>query len=183
MSIDFAGFSGETLHGVIQEPLDKIRIGQLRPESVTLRILIPDPHQSWPFPCRVEDLADEPAFRERAEHISRRHTDAITESVTELADLGLVGAASADVRVHGGTPTFKLYILNRDEAFFGFYPLTEHTVALRGQPVPMYDLMGKDVTLFHYETGDDPGGIGAQFVEQAQAWFDSMWATISRPPQ
>ena len=27
VAIDFAGFSGETLHGVIQEPLDKIRTG------------------------------------------------------------------------------------------------------------------------------------------------------------
>jgi hypothetical protein len=25
--IDFAGFSGETLHGAIQEPLDRIRLG------------------------------------------------------------------------------------------------------------------------------------------------------------
>jgi DNA-binding transcriptional regulator YhcF (GntR family) len=182
VSIDFAGFSGETLHGVMQEPLDKIRVGQLRPESITLRILVPDTHRPWAFPCRAEDLADEPAFRERAEQISRRHTDALTETVAELADLGLVGAASAEVRVHGGTPTFKLYILNSSEAFFGFYPLTEHTVALSGQPVPMYDLMGKDVTLFHYEKGDDPTGIGAQFVDQAQAWFDSMWATVSRPP-
>src|SRR5215471_21612199 len=181
VSIDFAGFSGETLHGVMQEPLDKIRIGQLRPESITLRILVPDTHRPWAFPCRAEDLADEPAFRERAEQISRRHTESITETVAELADLGLVGSASAQVRVHGGTPTFKLYILNDSEAFFGFYPLTEHTVALHGQAVPMYDLMGKDVTLFHYEKGDDPTGIGAQFVEQAQAWFDSMWATISRP--
>jgi DNA-binding transcriptional regulator YhcF (GntR family) len=181
VSIDFAGFSGETLHGVMQEPLDKIRIGQLRPESITLRILVPDTHRPWAFPCRAEDLADEPGFRERAEQISRRHTDALTETVAELADLGLVGSASAEVRVHGGTPTFKLYILNGGEAFFGFYPLTEHTVALSGQPVPMYDLMGKDVTMFHYEKGDDPSGIGAQFVEQAQAWFDSIWATISRP--
>jgi DNA-binding transcriptional regulator YhcF (GntR family) len=181
VSIDFAGFSGETLHGVMQEPLDKIRIGQLRPESITLRILVPDTHQPWPFPCRAEDLADEPVFRARAGQISRRHTESITETVAELADLGLVGAASAEVRVHGGTPTFKLYILNGGEAFFGFYALTEHTVALGGQPVPMSDLMGKDVTLFHYEKGDDPTGIGAQFVEQAQAWFDSMWATISRP--
>jgi hypothetical protein len=102
--------------------------------------------------------------------------------VAELADLGLVGAASAEVRVHGGTPTFKLYILNGSEAFFGFYPLTEHTVALGGQPVPMYDLMGKDVTLFHYEKGDDPTGIGGQFVDQAQAWYDSVWATVSRTP-
>jgi hypothetical protein len=28
--IDVAGFSGETLHGVIQEPLDKIRTGEVR---------------------------------------------------------------------------------------------------------------------------------------------------------
>jgi DNA-binding transcriptional regulator YhcF (GntR family) len=41
VSVDFAGFSGETLHGVIQEPLDKIRIGQLRPESLSIRILAP----------------------------------------------------------------------------------------------------------------------------------------------
>jgi hypothetical protein len=107
VSIDFAGFSGETLHGVIQEPLDKIRVGQLVPESIDVRILIPDTGQPWAIPCRVGDLADEPAFRQRAEQISRRHTDAITESISELADLGLVKAATAQVRVHPAVPMFK----------------------------------------------------------------------------
>src|ERR1700761_7510197 len=37
--IDFAGFSGETLHGAIQEPLDKIRLGLIKPETVTIRML------------------------------------------------------------------------------------------------------------------------------------------------
>jgi DNA-binding transcriptional regulator YhcF (GntR family) len=180
VSIDFAGFSGETLHGVLQEPLDKIRLGQLVPESVEIRVLIPDPGQPWAIPCRVADLGDEPAFRERAEQISRRHTDSITESVAELADLGLVKTASAQVRVHGSSPMFKLYILNRAEAFFGFYPITEHTVTLHGETVPMYDLMGKDATMFHYEQGGDPDSIGGQYVVQAQAWFDSMWSTVSR---
>jgi len=180
VSIDFSGFSGETLHGVIQEPLDKIRLGQLVPESIDIRILIPDTRQPWAIPARVADLADEPAFRDRAELISRRHTDAITESVAELADLGLVKTATARVRVHGAVPMFKLYILNRAEAFFGFYPIAEHAVALHGEQVPTYDLMGKDVTLFHYETDDDPTGVGAQYVAQAQGWFDSMWATVSR---
>ncbi len=180
VSIDFSGFSGETLHGVIQEPLDKIRLGQLVPESIDIRILIPDTRETWAIPSRVADLADEPAFRERAELISRRHTDAITESVAELADLGLVKTTSAQVRVHGAVPMFKLYILNRAEAFFGFYPITEHAVTLHGEQVPMYDLMGKDATLFHYETGDDPTGVSAQYVAQAQAWFDSMWSTVSR---
>jgi DNA-binding transcriptional regulator YhcF (GntR family) len=179
VSIDFAGFSGETLHGILQEPLDKIRLGQLVPESIDIRILVPDTSKPWAIPARVADLADEPAFRERAEQISRRHTDAITESVAELTDLGLVKNATARVRLHGAAPMFKLYILNRSEAFFGFYPITEHAVTLHGETVPMYDLMGKDATLFHYD-GDDPDSVGGQFVAQAQAWFDSMWATVSR---
>ncbi|MFE0027696.1 GntR family transcriptional regulator, partial [Amycolatopsis sp. NPDC059021] len=67
VTIDFAGFSGETLHGVITEPLDKIRIGRLRPESITVRLLVPAPRQPWSLPCTVEERADSPAFRKRAE--------------------------------------------------------------------------------------------------------------------
>jgi hypothetical protein len=123
--------------------------------------------------------AGEPAFRQRAKQITRRHTDPIAESVAELSDLGLVKTASAQVRVHRGSAMFKLYILNRNEAFFGFYPIAEHAVMLHGESVSMYDLMGKDATMFHHERGDDPASIGAQYVDQAQAWFDSMWATVS----
>src|SRR5829696_2232849 len=43
VSLDFAGFSGETLQGVVQEPLDMIRAGRLRPLSLRIRILLPDP--------------------------------------------------------------------------------------------------------------------------------------------
>jgi hypothetical protein len=179
VSIDFAGFSGETLRGVTQEPLDKIRLGQLVPESIDIRILIQETSQPWAFPCRADTLADEPGFRQRADQITRRHTDAITESIAELADLGLVTSASAQVREHAGSAMFKLYILNRSEAFFGFYSIAEHTVTLKGEPVPMYDLMGKDATMFHYERGDDPASIGGQYINQAQAWFDSMWSTVS----
>jgi hypothetical protein len=103
--------------------------------------------------------------------------------VAELADLGLVKTAAAQIRVHGSSPMFKLYILNRTEAFFGFHPIAEHTVSLGGQAVPIFDLMGKDATMFHYESGDDPDSIGAQYVDQAQAWFDSMWSTVSRDQQ
>ena len=56
VTIDFAGFSGETLHGVIQEPLDKIRIGRIRPASVTIRMLLPDTTRPMVLPCRADDL-------------------------------------------------------------------------------------------------------------------------------
>jgi len=44
--------SGETLHGVIQEPLDKIRIGLIKPATVTIRLLLPDTSRPMVLPCR-----------------------------------------------------------------------------------------------------------------------------------
>lgn len=179
VTIDFAGFSGETLHGIMQEPLDKIRIGRLTPESIHVRILVPDPGVPWSVPVTVEERADSPAFRKRAEEIMRRHTLAIVDNVTELGALGLVKEATAEVRVHPTAPLFKLYLINNEEAFFGFYPVREHVLSLGGEPQAIYDLMGKDAILFHHSITDDDTSTGSQYVDQARTWFDSMWNTIS----
>jgi hypothetical protein len=74
---------------VISEPIDKIRIGRLTPQSIAVRMLVPDPWVPWSLPVTVEGLKDSPAFRERATEIMRRHTLAIVDAVTELASLGL----------------------------------------------------------------------------------------------
>ncbi|MGA3538099.1 GntR family transcriptional regulator [Micromonosporaceae bacterium DT194] len=179
VTIEFAGFSGETLHGVLTEPLDKIRAGLLTPESVAVRILLPDTREPMALPCLAETQADDPGVRDRAERITRRHTDAIVEAVRELGDLGLVKDAVAEVRVHRGAPLFKLYILNGEEAFFGFYPVVEHTVMIKGQPTAIYDPMGKDAILFHRAVSDDEASDASQYVDQARTWFDSMWSTIA----
>ncbi|TDP93770.1 GntR family transcriptional regulator [Labedaea rhizosphaerae] len=179
VTIDFAGFSGETLHGAILEPLDKIRAGRLRPESVTVRILIPDTSAPLAIPCRVDDLGDSPEFRARATAIMHRHVGAITDTVNELGSLGLVNKAEAIVRVHHAAPLFKLYVINNEEAFFGFYPVREHVLTFGEQPTAIYDLMGKDAILFHHSATDDDTSTGSQYVEQARTWFDSMWNTVS----
>lgn len=179
VTIDFAGFSGETLHGIMQEPLDKIRIGRLTPASIHVRILVPDPSVPWSVPVTVDERADSPAFRKRAEEIMRRHTLAIVDNVTELGALGLVKDATAEVRVHPTAPLFKLYLINSEEAFFGFYPVREHVLSLGGEPQAIYDLMGKDAILFQHSTTDDDTSTGSQYVDQARTWFDSMWNTIS----
>lgn len=183
VTIDFAGFSGETLHGVITEPLDKIRIGRLRPKSVSVRLLLPDPAQPWSLPSTVDEHADSPAFRKRAEEIMRRHTLAIVDSVTELGELSLVEKASAQVRVHPAAPMFKLYLINNEEAFFGFYPVVEHVINFGGETQAIYDLMGKDAILFHHSASDDDTSTGSQYVEQAKTWFESLWSTIAQDYQ
>jgi hypothetical protein len=176
--VDFSGFSGETLHGAVQEPLDKIRTGHLKPSSVHIRMLLLGTTKPWPLPCRSDDLADDPDFRARAQRIMIRHAHAVLDTIEELANLELVDEASAAVRVHDCPPSFKLYILNEEAALFGFYPITRRTVTIEGSDRSMYDLMGKDTILFRYGRGLSP--TGAAYVEQARTWFDSMWNTIGR---
>ncbi|MBE3016315.1 GntR family transcriptional regulator [Microbispora sp. NEAU-D428] len=180
VSIDFAGFSGETLHGAIQEPLDQIRAGRIVPESITVRMLLPDTGHPWSLPSRVDTLADEPLFRERAERISSRHAQAIIDSVHELQELGLIESAKVEVRVFGEPSRFKLYVLNEEEAFFGFYPVIEHTITVKGESLPMYDLMGKDAELFHFAVSDGAVSTSGEFVKQARAWFNSVWTSVGR---
>jgi DNA-binding transcriptional regulator YhcF (GntR family) len=180
VSIDFAGFSGETLHGALQEPLDKVRAGRLTPESIAVRVLLPDLSTPAIVPSRVDVGADDPSVRERAERITRRHTEAIVDSVQELADLGLVRTATAEVRRHGTAVLFKVYLINNEEAFFGFYPVVQHAVTIKGKSVPIFDVLGKDVPLFHFAAADVNDGMASQYVQQARIWFDSVWSTIAR---
>ena len=99
VTIDFAGFSGETLHGAIQEPLDNIRIGRLKPATLAIRMLLPDTSRPMVLPCRAEDLTDDPEHRARAHRLTTRHAHAILDTVQELASLGLADLALA-LRAH-----------------------------------------------------------------------------------
>jgi hypothetical protein len=86
--------------------------------------------------------------------------------------------ATAEVRTHGTTALFKLYIINGEEVF-SFYPLVEHSVTIKGEPVPIFDVMGKDATLFHFAVSDDEASMSTAYVEEAPTWFDSVWNTGS----
>ncbi|RPE33750.1 GntR family transcriptional regulator [Kitasatospora cineracea] len=179
VTLDFAGFSSETLHNALIEPLDKVRSGRLAPESVAVRLLLPDTSAPMAVPVLVDGLQDEAALRERARDIALTNAKGIAHSVEVLAELGLVQSASVEVKVHRASSLFKLYILNRAEAFFGFYPLRERTVAIGGDSHTFFDVTGKDTTLFHHAMGPDDSSLGSQYVQQAQTWFDSVWSTIA----
>jgi DNA-binding transcriptional regulator YhcF (GntR family) len=179
VTVDFTGFSGQTLRDALSEVLDKVRAGRLAPETIAVRVLISDMSVPMALPARAETQADDPAVRERADRITRRAADGIIDQVAELADLGLVRSATVEVRMHRASPLFKLYVLNGEEVFFGFYPVIERTVAIKGEPMAIYDLLGKDVQLFHYAVTDDDGSHGSSFVDGSRQWFDSVWNTIA----
>ncbi|MET8756842.1 GntR family transcriptional regulator [Lentzea sp. NPDC004782] len=181
VSIDFAGFGSETLRNTLSEVLDKVRAGRLTPESIAVRIMVSDMAVPMALPCRADTGKDDPDVRKRQARITRRAIESIVDEVQELADLGLVKSATAQVRVHGVAPVFKLYILNNEEAFFGFYPVVEHSVSINGEAVPIYDPMGKDATLFQYSvSAEDDTSTASEYVSQARTWFDSLWNTIAQ---
>ncbi|MFI1967844.1 GntR family transcriptional regulator [Streptomyces cinnamoneus] len=178
VTIDFAGFSGETLYGAIREPIDRIRTGRLRPQSINLRVLVPDTRKPQALPASLDPSVTAEQVRERAHRIMLRSTQGIVDAVTELEILGLIEQARVSVRVHGFTPSFKLYILNQRDVFFGFYPVTPNTVPIGGEPVKILDVLGLDATLFPFSQGDDRNGNETQWVEQSQLWFDSVWDNL-----
>ena len=180
VAIDFAGFSGETLHGALSEPLDKIRAGRLTPESVAIRILLPTLETATAVPSRADGKSDDLAVRQRAERIARRHTSAIVDSVQELGELGLVRSAAAQIRTHANGAPFKIYILNGVEVFFAFYPIVRRSVAIQGKQVSIFDVLGKDVPLFHFVVDAEDDSTGSQYVQQSRTWFESVWTTIGR---
>jgi DNA-binding transcriptional regulator YhcF (GntR family) len=180
VSIDFAGFSGETLRDSLTECLDKVRAGNLAPQSIAVRLLLSDMNVPMALPANATTGADDPRVRERMARITRRTVEGIVDQIEELAGLGLVPAATVAVRVHSSSPFFKMYLINNDEVFFGFYVAVERTVAVKGEQVQIYDPMGKDVPLLHYAVTDDEASHGTQFVESARAWFDSLWTTVAK---
>ena len=100
-------------------------------------------------------------------------------TVTELAELGLVQSATAEVRTQPALPLFNLYIINGREAFQGFDPVGEHPVNIKENTNSDDEPISKDTSLFHQEATDDPEAVGSQFVNQATTWFDSIWANNS----
>ena len=152
VSIDFVGCSGETLAGALAGPLDQIRAGRLTPSSLAVRMLLPD------------GLGDHGAA-------------AVAHAVAELAQGDGVPRAVAEVRRYGVPPAFALYVMNGRDVFFGFYPVAQRAVHLRGGP-ELLDVAAPDTRLFHH-AGDDPDSQDGQYVASAREWFDSVWVTVA----
>jgi hypothetical protein len=142
--------------------------------------LLPDLTASIDVPKAVNAPDRDTAVRVRAGHISARAIESISDAVHELADLGLVKPATVQTRVYTTSPAFKLYVLNGEEAFFGFYPVVKHRVTIEGGSMSTFDTMGKDATLFYFNAHDED--TYGQYVNQAQAWFESIWTTVARDP-
>lgn len=179
--IDVFSLTCETLNGALQGPLQRIRSGELEPESVSLRLLLPARDAPLVVPRSTTDPADERP-KQRFRRLATSQLVSIESSLESLRDLALVKAATVEVKTLAVTPLHKLYLLNGTEALFGYYEVEERPVRYQGADMDIYDVLGLGAMLFHF-SAEPPGdhGQAQEIVAKSQAWFDSLWDTIAEP--
>ena len=178
VTIDFAGFSGETLHGAIQEPLDNIRIGRIKPATLSIRMLLSDTSRPMVLPCRADDLTDDPEHRARAHRLTTRHAHAILDTVQELAALGLIDQADAQIRAQPARRCSSSTSSTARTYSSASTPSPGTPSRCPSGPRDIYDPMGKDAVVFHH-SAHSGHPADAPYVEQARAWFTSIWDNLS----
>lgn len=179
VSIDAYCYTGETLASALAGPLVAMTGGEPRPDSVRVRILLPDPDDPLALPRVVDDPRDDRP-RARLREVADNIYGSLRHSLRMLQVRELVPEVRVEARKVSITPTQRVYILNGEEVLAGHYKVLSRRVELYRDPMQIYDTLGLDGMLFRHTAvaGDQ---VTEAYVQQTQEWFDSLWETIARP--
>ncbi|SNX62172.1 regulatory GntR family protein [Streptomyces sp. TLI_55] len=177
--LDVYTLTAESLDAHIRVQAERIHAGEIAPERIALRLLLPDTTQSLPYP-RVKGDKTDLRLQERLRAISHRHTESLRGSLKDLRMEGLVPSVGFEIHHTPLVPPFKLYLINRAEALHGMYDVIERQIELDdGDVVTALDVLGLGATLTHQVKDDDENSPASVFVDNMQAWFDSVWHRLS----
>jgi hypothetical protein len=178
VTLDLFTLTAESMDTHVRTQAVRIHTGEIQPQSISMRLLLPSLDIQLAVP-RAKDDPDDLRPLERLRGISRRSIDSLRYALTELQLLQLVPAVSVEIKTVAFTPTIKLYLLNGQEALFGLYRVVERPVELEGSMTDIYDVLGMGATLFRHVKDDDPKSRDSVFVDEAQRWFDSLWERLA----
>jgi hypothetical protein len=183
VTLDVSTLTSESLDTHIRLQAERVRSKQIRPKSISVRLLLPTEGAKLAFPRLRDDPRDLRPL-ERLHRIVRRHTDSLRAALEDLRTEKLVEAVDIQIRTVPFTPTFKLYLLNEAQALHGLYVPVERAMRLDdGREADALDVLGLGATLFHYVKDDkDPESQSSLFVDSLQLWFDNHWKLIGEKP-
>jgi DNA-binding transcriptional regulator YhcF (GntR family) len=181
VTIDYFGFSAETLVTLLKPRLDRMRLpGRFRPQSLRIRLLLPDMDAVLALPRSVAEV-DDPRPLQRLHRLTADVGRRLHDAVDEVRLRGLIPDVRLEFRTVPMTPQVKIYIINGTEALRGWYDVIEAPVLVpvdsqdaesEQEEVVIYDLRGVDADLIPQQ----PAAVAT-----AQRWFDSVWNTIAKP--
>ncbi|MFJ2608100.1 winged helix-turn-helix domain-containing protein [Streptomyces sp. NPDC091279] len=176
--VDAACLTAETLMLALGDPLRSIHAGQLKPESIEVRILLPSRKIDLAFPVPVDGRGDADPDPVHRRWLEQRNAQG---QVLRHNLRSLRSSHGIDVHVTFRalpfTPPVKLYLLNETEALIAYYMVSRREETTDGETLDMYDVLGTESLLFSF--GRTAGERDAAFVDESQKWFDALWETIS----
>ncbi|MER5404307.1 GntR family transcriptional regulator [Streptomyces sp. NPDC002769] len=198
VQLDVFTLTSESLDAHIRLQAERIRLEEITPERIELRMLLPSLSLELPYP-RAQSPAREGEeereaeagqldqlngqLQDRLHAITRRHAISLRSALRDLQTEGLVPSVQVEVRHVPLTPAFKLYLRPGAEALFGPYEVVERSILMDDEAeVDAIDVLGLGSTLTrHVNDEGDPDSSGSVFVESMHAWFDSCWDLLARP--
>ncbi|MFD8691518.1 winged helix-turn-helix domain-containing protein [Streptomyces sp. NPDC059651] len=175
VTLDAYCLTTESLAEGIKAQAIRVMSGEVSPQSVTVRLLLPSRTPRPAFPSAA-GAPDDLRPYERWSAMVDAHLGQLRDRLDGLRRDGYVPAAKVLVGRVPITPTHKLYLFNRTSALHGLYVLERRTMTLAdGDEVDALDVLGLQSTLFHYEKSEDEQAQGSMFVSSSQIWFDSYW--------
>lgn len=173
ISIDAFCLTTETLNSALAAPLIAISAGELTPNSISIRVLLPDPQAPLAYPRLVSDPKDRRP-RERLRELTRTFSTSLRHQVTSLAEMQLVPKVNVEIRGVPITPVQKLYLLNGTEVLSAFYRVIPRVVEYQDEQLEIYDVLGLSSKVFRSSSD-------TAYVEESQQWFESLWSTLAQP--
>ncbi|AMW11320.1 GntR family transcriptional regulator [Streptomyces qaidamensis] len=179
VTLDVFTLTSESLDAHIRLQTDRIAAGEIAPQSITLRMLLPDESLDFPY-WRTKDGVDDDILRERFLAITRRHTASLRSVLSDLRTMELVPSVDFEIRKARLVPAFKLYLVNKVAALHALYQTNERKIVLEdGREIEAIDVFGLGAQLTHHVKDEDPYSSGTVFVKTHQNWFDSAWTYLT----
>ncbi|MFJ2442471.1 MULTISPECIES: GntR family transcriptional regulator [unclassified Streptomyces] len=185
VTLDAYSLTTESLAHHLAVQLDAVERGEVRPDSITLRLLVPSQEFRPAYPAAVPepgaplDPAEDRPYQ-RWMNMANVHIDGLrTRLETLVAEPAVTTAFRLSVRQVPLTPTNKIYIFNGESSLSGLYHVTRRDMILDdGSTVDALDVLGRLSTLFHHRKTDDPKAEGSLQVAELGAWFESVWTHL-----
>lgn len=176
VTIDYAGWRGETLSNIFPRTLDGLREDPGRVRTLRIRLLLTDPQVPAGLPVPIDPEVDSPALRAALAKVTERAVSKIRHTANDAVAGNLVQEATVHVRVHRLGPTIKIFGINGERNLIGFYPTSEQTMRIDGRDIALHHPSGWELATFDR---NDPAHEPS-FASQAQTWFESVWNTIGQ---
>jgi DNA-binding transcriptional regulator YhcF (GntR family) len=174
--IDAVCLTAESLMLGLGGPIRLIHSGELCPESIDVRILLPSREINLAFPVPVDGRGEDDPVHQRwlAQRNAQGHV--LRHNLQSLRTSHGI-EVRVTFRALPFTPPVKLYLLNQTEALMAYYMVTRREEPTDSGTLDMYDVLGTESLLFSFEAR--AGQRDGAFTHESQKWFNALWETIT----